>query len=246
MVIFVLGLVVLLGGLTACDAPKVVDSGRDSVAEADADTDSGTDSDTDLDSGLGESPDPHLWDLPMYGSFTIYSEGRWDPDGPTLLFCDAQFHFTGHAYVGECVGCNFEWMLDTVEYSSTGDECTSADYVSFHGALSWDRTIVQSDALRNFSEEAGYAYTYHDAMGFRFGPEHYQLFPSRPYFPKDISLGDGLLSWSRTSSDWDHHAGEDSAYVGMHHYTDHHPWPVSFRRDFELEIHYSVVEAPGD
>jgi len=140
--------------------------------------------------------------------------------------------------VGECLDCNFEWMLDTVEYTATGDECGAADYVGFSSAMSWGRTLVQGDALRRFSEEAGYAYTYHDAVAFRSGSESYSFFISRPYLPTSVTRGDGLITWSRTSSDWDHHAGEYSASVAMHHYTDPHAWPSSFQREFELQIHY--------
>jgi hypothetical protein len=174
----------------------------------------------------------------------IYSQGYWEHGDPSTLFCDTLYTFYGHAYVGECVGCNFEWKLDTIDVEQTGPECTSADGAWL--STLYDRTLVQSDMLLNFREEAGYPYGYANAIGMRFGDMHYQFFASRPYFPTDVSREDGVMSWSKTSTDWDHHAGEDSTEVSWHHYAEPHAWPIGFQRSFELTIHYTTHESSVD
>lgn len=146
--------------------------------------------------------------------------------------------------MGHCVDCNFEWKLDTVDIERTGDECTPAD-----GALLTDRygtTLVQSDQLLNFNEQAGYSYAYDNGIGTRLGPEEYRFLASKTYLTTGVTRANGQLSWSKTSGDWDHHAGEDSTEVSWHHYAEPHSWPIGFQRNFELTINYTTDESSVD
>ena len=228
------------GWLSLVDADDTGTETRVDSGSLDTEGETNTGSAPGDDTGLGESD---LWHLPMSGTLTIYSEGRWAGDTESSVFCDSVYTFTGHAYVGDCVDCNFEWAIDTIDHTVTGPECTSADYASIGRAMSSGRTLVQSDRMLNFSEEAGYSYGYSDAIGVRSGVESYRMFPSRPYLMTGVARGDGEMSWSRSSDYWDHHAGESSVCVGAHHYSDPHEWPTEFQRDFEFDLTYTSAEA---
>jgi hypothetical protein len=240
-------------GSSLPDDPPEADSAEETELDEEVDTGASSgvgvepelesDPEPELDTGLEEAVGPDLWHLPMTGTLSIYSEGRWADEAERSVFCDSVYTFTGHAYVGDCEGCNFEWAIDTVEHSVVGPECSSADYVSLRTTVMGGRTLVQSDVLHNFSEEAGYAYPYHDAVAMRSGHESYRMFISEPYIMTGVSRGDGEINWSRTSWYWDHHAGESSVCVGAHHYTEPHEWPAEFYRTFEFSVNYAVDTA---
>jgi hypothetical protein len=162
----------------------------------------------------------------MSGSMTYTTSGRLGWEGPWEVFCDRTINFSGHAYIGACEACNFEFMLDTVEYESTGDRCTGSETIPgvYPGRYS---SIIHADSLELLLPRYTYTMVLTDVLAFRWwtGTEYiYNLIDDR------VSIEtEGTVSWSGSDGyfdPWAWPSGYDS--------------PTGFSRSMSLDMDYTL------